>query len=410
MANFLYAMEENSLRNFVSFKTQMEKLQAMATPAQIDKVKAAVEEINLRSGQSFEVDDVSGVANIPISGTLTPRAEICTSLSDGSQTLYSTIVQAIKQAEKMPSVREIHFIIDSPGGFVSGLDMASLAIRDCKKPTIAMVTGMAASAAYWLASQCDQVIALTPIAEIGSIGVLVELVDRSEADKNEGLQRYVLTSKNAPEKFQDIGTKEGRDKVITRITEIESIFISRVAKGRKVSLNKVKEDFGQGSVLIAKDALKAGMIDAVEDNDSLLFQARCPEKKRKTKEEVSMNLTDLLKSNPEAKAEIEASKKTAIAEGIKAEKARVNELLKISGATVSDELKAAIEGDQNAGDYAKAELNRQNAARAEAEKTDLGKVKTAQTPKDNAVKEDLPEGAMTEEQARAEAKKFGGNK
>ena len=101
-----------------------------------------------------------------------------------------------------------------------------------------MVTGMAASAAYWLATQCDQVIALTPVAEIGSIGVLVEAVDRSEADKNEGLKRYVLTSKNAPEKFQDVGTETGRDKIIARITEIESIFIARVAEGRGVTAEK----------------------------------------------------------------------------------------------------------------------------------------------------------------------------
>lgn len=420
MANFFYAMEENALNNFVAFKTQMEKLRAIATPAQIDKVKAAVEELRLSSGQSFEVDEDTGIAIISISGTLTPRAEICTSLSDGSQTLYSTIIEAVAKAERMPSVTEIHFLIDSPGGFVSGLDPAAIAVRDCKKPTVAMVAGMACSAAYWLATQCDRIVALTPVAEIGSIGVLVEAVDRSEADKNDGLKRYVLTSRNAPEKFQDVATEDGRNKIIARLTEIESIFISRVADGRNIKAEDVKNKFGKGGVLIAEDALKVGMIDAITESNRILPESNGGQvEEKKSTKEVSMKsitLEDFLKQNPEAKVEFEASKKAAIAEGVAAEKARINSLLDLSGSIVSDELKSAIEGGQDAGAFAQAELKRQNEKRSNSESQKLGTVAgSAQLPKDTkAEKDDQGDGdqgdGMTEEEARAEAKNFGGKK
>lgn len=345
MLEVLYAMEEAALQSYVSFKSDIDKLRSIATPDQIDKVKSAVQELQLSTGQFFTLDEESGIAQIPIMGTLTPKAEICVSLTDGSQTIYSSIVEAISKAEMLPSVKEIHFIFDTPGGYVSGVDSAAIAIKNSKKPTKAIVVGMACSAGYWLASQCDEIIAATPLAQVGSIGVLVEVIDRSKMDEDNGIKRYVLTSENAPEKFPDVGTKAGRDKVIKRLTDIEKVFISRVAEGRGVSSDEVKEKYGRGAVLIASDAISAGMIDSVkekvffddtskdrEDDDMFsssgndFSPAATPGKVNKKKEEGKNmpTLKELLAQNPGAMEEYNNSLSAAEKKGEEKITARID--------------------------------------------------------------------------------------
>jgi len=49
-----------------------------------------------------------------------------------------------------------------------------------------------------------------------------------------------------------------------------SMFTSAVAKGRKVSVEHVRADMGQGRVLSASDALAAGMIDGVDTFDAVI--------------------------------------------------------------------------------------------------------------------------------------------
>ncbi len=165
----------------------------------------------------------------------------------------------------MAAVKGIHFDTNSPGGFIDGLDPVAIDIKNSKLPTTGLVTGLGASAAYWLLAQCNQIIATSPIVEVGSIGVMVELVDRSKLDAEIGLKRFILTSKNAPDKFHDVGTAEGRKKIIARLTNLENIFIERVADGRGVSKNKVINQFGHGDIVMAEAALKAGMIDEVNN-------------------------------------------------------------------------------------------------------------------------------------------------
>ena len=48
------------------------------------------------------------------------------------------------------------------------------------------------------------------------------------------------------------------------------MFTGAVAKGRKVSVEQVRNDMGQGRVLSAPDALKAGMIDGIDTFDAVI--------------------------------------------------------------------------------------------------------------------------------------------
>lgn len=199
----------------------------------------------------------NGSAIIPISGVLRNSASFLDMLFGFSGSLtYPAIQKAVDQANSDPTVKDLKFIFDSPGGNVSGLDNTAVAISMSKKPTMAVINSMCCSAALYLASQTDEIVATSEGSMIGSIGVMVSMsIDPNE--KN-------ITSSNAPKKAPDPNTEAGLSMIIENLDQMEALFIQRIAEGRKVSTDTVKSDFGQGGVLLAKKAVAVGLIDRLE--------------------------------------------------------------------------------------------------------------------------------------------------
>jgi ClpP class serine protease len=219
---------------------------------------------------------------------------------------------------------------------MDGLDMTAQAIAGCTKPVIAYVDGMACSAAYWLASQADQVIALSPAAIIGSIGLATEEYNDDEANARDGVAHRVYTSTDAPDKRPDTSTPEGRAKVVSELDALHAVFVRRVAEGRHVSPETVNADFGRGGVLTAEAAMAAGMIDDVigshlyrpQSSPAGVASSAAATSTAISPKEVHMDLAQLKAEHPEAYA---AAKAEGIAEGkaagIQAERERREKLL-----------------------------------------------------------------------------------
>ena len=87
-------------------------------------------------------------------------------------TNYQSIVEEIKAAAG--NIDEVIFVFDSPGGDVQGCHETAELIKSLPVETVAYVKGMCCSAAYYLASACDQVI-VTETALVGSIGTVISL-------------------------------------------------------------------------------------------------------------------------------------------------------------------------------------------------------------------------------------------
>jgi ClpP class serine protease len=102
---------------------------------------------------------------------------------------YSQIRASVRRALADPTVKTVDLVIDSPGGSVLGLPETADVIHAANrvKPTRAFVTGVAASAAYWLASQASS-ITVTPSGEVGSVGVLDIHGDITKALENQGVK------------------------------------------------------------------------------------------------------------------------------------------------------------------------------------------------------------------------------
>lgn len=138
-----------------------------------------------QAGEPYAVHD--GVAVINIFGALAHRTRInadCTGFLG-----YDAIVARLEHAMQDPGAHAVLLCLDSPGGEVQGAFECAerVAALRGRKPMLAIADGMAASAAYLLASAADEVV-VTPTGYAGSIGVVSRHVDVSGALAQDGLK------------------------------------------------------------------------------------------------------------------------------------------------------------------------------------------------------------------------------
>ena len=258
-----YAMDPAALKKYAAFKDKISVEQLKLSADEVKKISLQVQESRADGRELFTVDD-EGAAHIMVTGPLEPKPDVCAIIFDMEMTTYGDIITATRAAEADNNINKIIYHFDSPGGNVVGLFKTADEIRGTTKPTLAINHGLCASAAFALASQCDEIIAENIAAETGSIGVATEILDFSGRDKGRGVIRHILTSANAENKIPDVTTSEGRDKIISRLTDIESVFVEYVAIGRNTTTDDITTNFGRGGILIARDARDVGMIDSID--------------------------------------------------------------------------------------------------------------------------------------------------
>jgi len=129
---------------------------------------------------------------------------------------------------------------------------------------------MIASAGYYLATAANEIVAMSPLAATGSIGVIMAGLDFSDARARNGIKQIKIVSKNAPNKQADPTTPHGNSVLQDEVDAMERVFIQKITEGRSTTEADVIENFGKGGLLIAQDpdsdkpdALKVGMIDKV---------------------------------------------------------------------------------------------------------------------------------------------------
>lgn len=211
---------------------------------------------------------IDGVAIIPITGPIFPRANMMTEMSGA--TSITMLMNDHRAAMANSEIGAILLLIDSPGGAVSGINaFADMVAAGAKvKPTVSHVSGTGASAAYWIATQAGEV-ALDRTAIVGSIGV-VAAIPKQVAPDGDGYVDIEIVSSNAPNKRPDPVTEEGVSEIRSTLDAIENQFVGDVAKGRKTTSDNVVANFGAGGVKVGSAGVKAGMADKVQSYDATL--------------------------------------------------------------------------------------------------------------------------------------------
>lgn len=216
--------------------------------------------------------DQASVAVLSIVGAISHRMELLSQVS-ARGTSPEMIAQVFRRAMADPAVHSIVLDIDSPGGSVFGLREVADEIRAARgsKPIVAVANAIAASAAYWLASQADEIV-VTPSGQVGSIGVYSMHENIREALAKAGRDVTLISYgkyKTEGNPFEPL-SDEARSASQAEVDAYGDMFERAVAAGRGVPIETVRESFGQGRMVMAKDAVARGMADRVATLDTVV--------------------------------------------------------------------------------------------------------------------------------------------
>lgn len=230
-------------------------------------------------------------AEIRVSGVITQTPDFFAYLFGGGNTTYPDIISAIAAAEQDDTVESITFKVDSPGGSIDGLFDTLATIQAIKKPTKSIVSNRAASAAFALVSQTDEIVAANRATSFGSIGVRVDVgIDPSVV---------TITSTGAPDKAPDASTEKGQKTIREGLLDpLHALFVESIADGRGTTVENVNANYGQGATMLADEAKKRGMIDSVAGSPLRVVTAPSPKGGGDSKGEKAMDLAQLKADHP----------------------------------------------------------------------------------------------------------------
>lgn len=215
---------------------------------------------------------VGAIAVLPVYGVIMPRANLMTEFSGGAT--VSGIRESFREAMADDSVGSILLDFDSPGGYTDGVEELATEIREARgqgKPIVSIADYTMASAAYYLGSQADEVVA-SPSAMVGWIGTVLVHQEYSKADEAEGITTTIFRNpegKYGGNEYEPLSEKARAD-FQQQIDDHSTQFVAAVSKGRGVSTAKVNADFGQGGGMSAARAKAAGLVDRVETLDATI--------------------------------------------------------------------------------------------------------------------------------------------
>ncbi|MEQ1530474.1 MAG: S49 family peptidase [Methylococcales bacterium] len=212
---------------------------------------------------------IGNVGVIDIFGVLAHRGGM---QADSSYILgYDRIGMALSAALNDTDVSSVLLQLDSPGGEVSGAFELAAQIKaaDQVKPVHAVISSMAASAGYLLASAARS-IAISTTGMAGSIGVVMRHVDVSKMAADDG---FKVTYIYAGDRKVDGNPYEPLPADVkanfqTEIDKIYGLFVDTIAANRRVSVDVIRAQ--QAAIYTGQDALDAKLADSIATPDEVL--------------------------------------------------------------------------------------------------------------------------------------------
>jgi protease IV len=164
---------------------------------------------------------------------------------------------------KDDSIRAIILRINSPGGGVGATQEIYREVQKItsQKPVVASMGSIAASGGYYVAAPATKIVS-NPGTITGSIGVFIQFVRLEELMNKIGVDLEIVKSGE----FKDMGspdrklTQRDREIIGALIKDLQGQFVSAVASGRNLSVEKVQE-IADGRIFSGARAKDLGLVD-----------------------------------------------------------------------------------------------------------------------------------------------------
>ncbi|QXM18465.1 capsid maturation protease [Acinetobacter phage Phab24] len=255
---------KNPDRTFFNVSHEISDLDVLLSEFDYDKRIDSYEEEQLKKlKQRAGLNPDNDIGVIDVSGTLVAKAgqiNGCVELTSYEKIKATTAMQ-IKLGAK-----SIVYMIDSGGGeaytaFSTGRDLRKMADAAGIK-TYAYVDGMAASGAYMMASAAHEIVA-NEDSDVGSIGVLVQLINPSKHLQQEGYERTFITAGDHKVPFDKDGNfqEEFINRIQSGVQKTYEKFVTAVSDLRGLSKQEIIDT--QARVYDAPEALKIGLVDKI---------------------------------------------------------------------------------------------------------------------------------------------------
>jgi len=198
-------------------------------------------------------------------------------IGNGVSGSADSLVPAIEAACKSPLIAAVVLRVSSPGGSPSEAERIAGAIETCRpsgpdakrKPVIAVIETVGASAGYMIAMRADEVIT-SRYALVGSIGAVMRSVDASDALARFGVRERVFASgaqKSANSPWTpNTAEQDAHNQAL--IERVGNVFKAEVVAARGEKLKPVGDMFS-GKAWLGDEALELGLVDAVGTFESL---------------------------------------------------------------------------------------------------------------------------------------------
>jgi protease-4 len=218
---------------------------------------------------SLKTPDLAGRPTIAFVGA---EGAIMTGSSDnsnplsGNDTVYSDdIAKALYDAADDKDVKAVVFRVSSPGGSDTASEQILAGVRAVKaagKPIVVSMGTYAASGGYWISSAATEIVA-DPSTLTGSIGVYGGKFALGDAAARFGVDMKSLSvggdyadAFGASKTF----TPAQRAKFEAWMDQIYNGFVTRVAQGRRIPVERVRE-IAKGRVWTGVQAKQLGLVD-----------------------------------------------------------------------------------------------------------------------------------------------------
>jgi len=224
--------------------------------------------IRILSGAEEATGGKPHLAVVPAEGAITLEAG--GPLDSGGITSRS-LNKTLERLRKDDSVKAVVLRIDSPGGspLASDLIWHELTELRKKKPVVTSVGSMAASGGYYIAVGTQKIIAEST-SIVGSIGVFGGKIVPGPALHEVGIDAFLIPANPDPQageraaylspfRMWDDATRE---RVHAHMKGIYDLFIERVAAGRNLPNEKIRE-LAEGRIYSGSQGKDLGLVDEI---------------------------------------------------------------------------------------------------------------------------------------------------